>query len=524
MKSLFTGINSFFLKNVDERNFVLYKKGQFLYIMDLIFIMLMLVLSFSALSAGHDRFLSIIKPSVPVVIAAITSILLVRSGRVISGANVMGIFACIIAIAGFMVRPVHIAGVSMGYFMFVDTAFATLFCSYLLSSLIITSFVAAHIIYYFVIALPTAEGIFAEVARTTMVDGVVTLLMVFSICMAIERFLNAAISKAESESGRNREQVKRIRSLMDTIRDTSQQLNLSIDNNVSVINQFSDNAQSQAATVEELSSTIEEISANAVNVGYVSKEQNQSIHDLIASIERMSASAEKMNSYGGELAAQFGSLIELTKTGEHASSSLEDINSKISENSGEILKVVEIIGQFFDQINLLSLNATIEAARAGEFGRGFAVVAEEIGKLSDNSSQELKQIAEIIGKNSNDVEQGSRIIADMIGFISTLLDSINRIQEQSTIAFSEIEALESIKGEMNSRTDVVKQKSEQIEISMNEQEKAMDDILQSIEQTNKAVQQNAQNTDVLRENADALKKLSVGLMEEFSQPGERGEE
>src|SRR6056297_455420 len=138
MKSLFTGINSFFLKNVDEGNFVLYKKAQFLYIMDLIFIMLMLVLSFSALSAGHDRFLSIIKPSVPVVTAAITSILLVRSGRVIAGANVMGILSCIIAIAGFMVRPVHIAGVSMGYFMFVDTAFATLFCSYLISSLIIT--------------------------------------------------------------------------------------------------------------------------------------------------------------------------------------------------------------------------------------------------------------------------------------------------------------------------------------------------------------------------------------------------
>ncbi len=524
MRAFFSRINSFFLRHVDKSNFVLYKKGQFLYVMDSIFILLMLVLSFSALSTSHERFMQIIKPSVPVIIVAVTSILLVRSGRVVMGANVMAIFSCIIAIAGFMVRPVHLSGVSMGYFMFVDTAFATLFCSYFLSSLIITAFVVAHVYYYFVIAMPAVEGVFAETARTTMVDGSVTLLMVFAISMAVERFLNAAIGRAESEVDKNREQVKRIQSLMGTIRDTTGKLDESINNNQQVIKQFSDNAQSQAATVEELSSTMEEISANAISVGYATKEQNESIHDLVTSIERMTSSVEMMNTYGSRLAEQFSSLIDLTKSGESASASLDEINKKISENSGEILKVVEIIEQFFDQINLLSLNATIEAARAGDFGKGFAVVAEEIGKLSDNSSQELKQIAEIIGKNSDDVERASLTIADMIQFISRLLESINRLQEQSTMAFNEIQSLESIKDEMNSKTEVVKQKSEQIEISMNEQEKAMEDIMQSIEQTNRAVQQNAQNTDVLRENADALKELSDGLMKEFGRTGGSGEE
>lgn len=48
------------------------------------------------------------------------------------------------------------------------------------------------------------------------------------------------------------------------------------------------------------------------------------------------------------------------------------------------------------QTKMVSINATIEAARVGDLGRGFQVVAEEVGQLSDRSTEAATQVREAI--------------------------------------------------------------------------------------------------------------------------------
>ena len=79
-----------------------------------------------------------------------------------------------------------------------------------------------------------------------------------------------------------------------------------------------------------------------------------------------------------------------------------------------MLGIVQVISDIADQVNLLSLNASIEAARAGEHGRGFAVVAEEISKLADRTTSNVKEIGSMIGR----LNAGMKKSADMIGEMS----------------------------------------------------------------------------------------------------------
>lgn len=65
---------------------------------------------------------------------------------------------------------------------------------------------------------------------------------------------------------------------------------------------------------------------------------------------------------------------------------------RLSQATGDINTIVEIVREITGQTKLLALNATIEAARAGEQGKGFGVVAAEVKMLSQQTARAPEDI------------------------------------------------------------------------------------------------------------------------------------
>jgi methyl-accepting chemotaxis protein len=511
------GLGSIILAHYDEKSqHLLIKKAQFLFWFIIIYSLLMIALPFVYYKTqGIEHAIKVLPFTWAQLPFMVLAILALRARKMRVSANIIGFFSCIVTAAGLFIFPFPRSGVTFAYFQFACVAFSVFFCSYWASALFFAVFVGSHITYYILVS-SHLDPSFAAAARSMLTDAPIALALIYISCLSATLMINRALSMMHDDHKRFEEQSEHNQELVGTIKSAAERLASSIDNTHGVITSFTDNAQSQAASMEELSATVEEITAGTENTRKATSEQNESVKNLALSIEHLSGSIEEMQNVGTQIQIVFEDFLSMARDGKESSAKLDKTNKKITQSSNEIISVVTIIEEFFDKIKMLSLNATIEAARAGEFGRGFAVVASEIGKLSDDSTKELSQISTLIENNKHDVESGNEVITEIINFIQILLESAYGVQQKTAAILNEIEKQKSLKDEMNSRTTIVKNNSELIEQSMQEQQRAMDDVSRSIADTNSIVQRNADNTTELENNARNLKNLAMELEKKFS--------
>ena len=272
------------------------------------------------------------------------------------------------------------------------------------------------------------------------------------------------------------------------------------------------NVQSQSMselnmTVDQLSVSVNEIADNATKLaGVVADTKDDSVN-----VGNKMRETVEVSQKGREDMEHVGEALENIRT---SIQNLEAAVNKVGTASGEIVEIVQLIGNIAEETNLLSLNASIEAARAGEAGRGFAVVASEIGTLASNSTASVEHISKLI-------HEVNELVADAVRQAG---DSADNINESSGLIHTAIDTFDKIYDNIQQTSALIDQMVDKInqvdEVATNvaaiseEQAASSDEILATSESMLTQAKGIAENSENVAKESRSLTESSIQLADQ----------
>ncbi|TBW56882.1 methyl-accepting chemotaxis protein [Marinobacter halodurans] len=265
--------------------------------------------------------------------------------------------------------------------------------------------------------------------------------------------------------------VREIKDLSLELKEGAEKLDRAAADNRDGITQQTDAITQVATAINQMQSAIEEVAANAGTAADVTRSAQTNTETGARIIHNAS---EEVNRLSDQIETAVG------------------VIRKLSEDSGNITSVLDVIRGIAEQTNLLALNAAIEAARAGEQGRGFAVVADEVRTLAQRTQESTSDIQSMITTLQTGVSE-----------IVSVMETGNEQAEQTVKLSAEAEQkLNEILGAMNSISDV----NASVASATEEQTQVVDEINRSITRINDL----AQNSDARSVEIDQISQLLAG--------------
>ncbi|MEM9005107.1 MAG: GAF domain-containing protein [Cyanobacteria bacterium P01_F01_bin.86] len=177
--------------------------------------------------------------------------------------------------------------------------------------------------------------------------------------------------------------VENLRQIVMQVKDSAQQVAVSIGNNEGAVQTLADNALRQAQEVTHTLASLDQMSQSIRQV--VDNAQHAAI------VANNTASRTETSGQAMDLTVQ--SISNLRQIIGETSKKVK----RLGESSQQIAKAVFLIENIATQTRVLAINAGIEAASAGPESQGFVAVAEEVNELAARAASATKDIEQLVG-------------------------------------------------------------------------------------------------------------------------------
>ena len=234
-------------------------------------------------------------------------------------------------------------------------------------------------------------------------------------------------------------------------------------------------------------------------------EQASSVNETTTTVEELGA-ATRQNAQQADVSTQGArQALDLSETGKASvNQTMEGIGTlqnqvtaiadqiiRLSEQTGQISTISDLVADVANQTNMLALNASVEAARAGEQGKGFTVVAGEIRKLADQTKKSAEKINLLVGD----------IQASINSTVMVTDQGTKQASEGIKLAESTVQVFQEIADAVNN----VFLNSQQISRSSKQQAVAVQQVISAMNAINLGAKE---NTDDIVQVKTATKELS----------------
>ena len=386
--------------------------------------------------------------------------------------------------------------------------------------------------------------VLSELSNLRNIMLIISLICILILCVLIERMTHVVISPVKKMTkvitamaggdftvsmkvkgkdeiavmGRSVEQfIETMKQMIKKIEEVSGKLKEQADASKNVSGEMNEAAgiQSQSmgemnSTVDQLSISVNEIAQNATQLaGVVADTKSDS-----DTVENRMKETVEVSEKGREDMERVGEALGNIEVSIH---NLETAVNKVGTASGEIVQIINLIGEIADETNLLSLNASIEAARAGEAGKGFAVVASEIGKLAQNSTESVANITNLIAEINRLVEDAVRQAGNSAGDISESAQLIQTAVDTFDTIFKNIQDTSHLIDNVVAEINKVDEVASNVAAISEEQAASSDEILATSESMLNQAENISKNSQQVEEESDKLANSADHLADQIKQ-------
>jgi methyl-accepting chemotaxis protein len=297
--------------------------------------------------------------------------------------------------------------------------------------------------------------------------------------------------------------MEKIRALVSHVADAGKNIT---ESSYRLAGATADNAQK----VEQINDNVSTLSSNMEECSASCQVVTEHLNQITEQVNALADRANQVLQFTSDINQNAADASQTAKANKKRTiQEMQEIETRMqtaNERASEIHQVQKIavkIEKIASQTQMLSLNASIEASRAGEAGKGFSVVAENVGKLSMEIAQAVKEI-----------KTTSKNVVEAVNVLRAEASAISQYMDHNVM--EDYELLEKISTQYGDSSQDIHDRMQSLKTEVSTVNQAVTQIDESVQQINQVVLSSAENISHLNllssavvDNTDQLGKIAA---------------